>query len=464
MEGINMSRPAPSKARFGAISITYTLVVIGILVGVNYVAKQFNKSYDATAEKRFTLSDQTEKIVKGLKQPVELLYFGGGGTASFKPAKDLLDPYAELSKNVKVRMIDMEQDPVTPRKYGVRAPGSLIAAIGERQEESQALSEDEVTGALVRLTKGKARVVCFQQGFGEGGLEEASTSGLSNIVQLLRSNNYEAKAVNLLDTAKVSDDCRILALMGPRNEIPAGVVDAIKSYVEAGGRLYVSLGPPLQLKADKVAPNDALTNLLGKWGVGLERNLVIDQSQGGRLMGLGPLTPLVAKIEQHPILRPYQGRRVLMIAPVSQSLTIKSGGKVQVQPLFATSASSVSTKQLAAAEIEVKEGDPKGPFTLAAAGTFNTGNAEKEGRFVVNGSADFASNQIPRGISNYDVFLNMMNWLSQDEDLISIRPKDPQERRLDMSAGQTNLVFFSSVIFLPLMAALAGLSAWWRRR
>jgi ABC-type uncharacterized transport system involved in gliding motility auxiliary subunit len=57
-----------------------------------------------------------------------------------------------------------------------------------------------------------------------------------------------------------------------------------------------------------------------------------------------------------------------------------------------------------------------------------------------------------------------MNWLSSDEDLISIRPKEPEDRRITLNMRQMRVLFYSSVIFLPLIVVAAGLGVWWRRR
>jgi ABC-type uncharacterized transport system involved in gliding motility auxiliary subunit len=101
-------------------------------------------------------------------------------------------------------------------------------------------------------------------------------------------------------------------------------------------------------------------------------------------------------------------------------------------------------------------------LTLAAAGTVKTGG--KEGRFVAVGSSNWVANNILRFNGNRDLFLNMMNWLSSDEDLISIRPKEPEDRRLMLSRRQMSMIFSSSVIGLPLIVVVAGLMVWWKRR
>jgi ABC-type uncharacterized transport system involved in gliding motility auxiliary subunit len=60
--------------------------------------------------------------------------------------------------------------------------------------------------------------------------------------------------------------------------------------------------------------------------------------------------------------------------------------------------------------------------------------------------------------------MNMLNWLSSDEDLISIRPKDPEDRRLNMNARQASMLFYESVVLLPLAIIIVGVGVWWKRR
>jgi ABC-type uncharacterized transport system involved in gliding motility auxiliary subunit len=447
------------KVRFGAFSLTYVLVVIAVLAALNYLAQQYNRSYDATSEKRFTLADQTTQLVSGLKEKVTLYYFGSK-TRGFNSARDLLGKYDQLSSNLDVRYVDVEEDPQLALRFNVGTVGTVVAAAGVKSEEASLLSEEEVTGALVRLLKGKPRVLCVHQGFGENSFEDASEpSGFGAVKDLLKQNNYESKTISLLENPQIPADCRILLFPGPRREVPQSAVDTVKTYVEQGGRLIAFLPAPLQLKQETVSPNEPFTRLIDSWGVTVNRDLVI----GRTLQGFSPLAPISADFQPHPITRPFQGRRTAVITPQSRSLTVKPNSAAQ--PLFATLLQSFSTTKLDAAEIDLTlSGPTAGAKTIAAAGTFDTGKKEAQGRFVVVGSGDWINNGMPPSIANFNMFLNMINWLSQDEDLISIRPKDPQDRRLNMTEGQTTLVLVASVLFLPLMAILAGVSAWWRRR
>src|SRR6185437_1703505 len=132
--------------------------------------------------------------------------------------------------------------------------------------------------------------------------------------------------------------------------------------------------------------------------------------------------------------------------------------------LFETTDNSFATMNLTSAEVRPSKTDKKGPLTLGAAGTYNTGKENGNGRFVAVGSSRWISNGFLRFNGNRDLFMNMMNWLSSDEDLISIRPKEPEDRRLSMTNSQMSMVFYESVVFLPLLMVGAGISVWWKRR
>jgi ABC-type uncharacterized transport system involved in gliding motility auxiliary subunit len=151
--------------------------------------------------------------------------------------------------------------------------------------------------------------------------------------------------------------------------------------------------------------------------------------------------------------------------PLSRSVDVKNGDKTTVQKLFSSSESSLATEKLNSPE--VNPSDPKnkkGPLTIAAAGSYNTGKENSQGRFVVIGSSAWAANSFIRFNGNRDLALNAMNWLSSDEDLISIRPKEPEDRRITLTRAQMNWVRTTSQFLLPLIAVFAGVSVWWRRR
>jgi ABC-type uncharacterized transport system involved in gliding motility auxiliary subunit len=180
-------------------------------------------------------------------------------------------------------------------------------------------------------------------------------------------------------------------------------------------------------------------------------------------MGTGPQVALVAVYDSHPIVNEMRGTATGF--PLSRSLEIGKGDKTTIEKLFSTSATSVATSNLSSPAVNPNDpSNKKGPLVLAAAGTYKTDKENSEGRFVVVGSSLWAANSFLGFNGNRDLALNIMNWLSSDEDLISIRPKDKDDRRITMTNIQFQWVRLISQFVLPLIVIFAGVGVWWRRR
>src|SRR5581483_11927026 len=287
--------------------------------------------------------------------------------------------------------------------------------------------------------------------------------GFSQFKELLGKDNYETKAVDLLTKPEVPGDCTTLVVGGPTRNYLQPEVDAIKNYVEKGGRAFFMLSPPLNVGRFSIGENDALTSLLASWGVTPDKALILDLNPIGQIFGLGPEVALVSSYGSQPIVNEI--KRTATGFPLSRPLEIKNGDKTNVEKLFDTSNTSVATTNLNSARIDANDPkNKKGPLTLGAAGTYNTGKENSQGRFVVVGSGDWADNQYINFNGNGDLALNAVNWLSSDEDLISIRPKPPENRRVTMTQRQFNGVLLTVQLILPLIVVVAGVGVWWKRR
>lgn len=443
----------------GYISV-YILVVVGVLAAVNWLARNYNRSYDATSNKRFSLSDQTEKVVRSLQQDVKITHFDE--TAKFDQARDLLGRYAALSGRLQVTYIDPLRKPQLAKAADVNVIPSTYLEVGSRKEEARSLTETELTSALIRALKGQ-RNVCVVQGSGEPDLEDNDSGGYSLLKQVLEKDNYQLKTVMLLEQPEIPEDCTVLVAGGPRKDYSEHAVKAIQAYVEGGGHALFLLSPPLKLGRDVVSENQGLLKVLEDWGVTLSKNLILDAR--GQRSGLGADVAVVTDYESHTIGRAM--KKTGTIFPFSRSVEVSSAGKAQAEKLFSTGSSSYATANLGPGPIRVDpDREKQGPFAVAAAGTFDTGKENLKGRFVVVGSADWATNGF-LGIpffANTDLLLNMTNWLSADEELISIRPKSPEDRRLTLNVQSMWVIKYLSVFLLPIAVIAAGVVVWWRRR
>ena len=459
-----MAAPQFLKARqtkYVAYATLYIVVVVGILTIGNVLANRYNKAYDSTSNKRYSLSDQTVKIIKGLKQDATITYFDQ--STRFESARDTLELYSNLSPKVHIKYVDPDKDPQLTRAANVRRPGTAIVQVGANKEEAKSITEEGITGAFIRDLKNNTRTVCFVSGSGEHQIDDSDRAGYSRLKDLLAKDEYTAKSINLLQKAEIPSDCTTLVVGGPSGDYLQPEVDAIKRYVEDGGRALFMLDPPLKMGRTEIADNDALTGLLGGWGVTPDKNLILDLNPIGQVVGVGPQVALVASYDSHPIVN--EMKRSATGFPLSRSLQVQNTAKTKVDKLFSSSDTSLATEKLNSPNVDPNDPkNKKGPMILAAAGTYTTGKENTQGRFVVVGSSEWVANSFIGFNGNRDLALNAMNWLSSDEDLISIRPKEPEDRRITMTRAQLNFVRITSQFVLPLIVIFAGVSVWWRRR
>jgi len=357
---------------------------------------------------------------------------------------------------------------------------------GARHEGAKSLTEEEVTGALIRALKSGERNVCFLNGAGEHSIDDQDREGFSLLKALLEQDNYQSRAVSLKPAAppdagkaeaakkveigqaapsgpvEVPKDCTVLVSGGPTEDYPAPVVAAIKNYVEDGGRAFFMFDNVLRIgRSEPAAANDELAKVLAGWGVTVNKDLVLDLSGLGQIFGFGPEIPVILQYESHPITQPLA--RIPTAFPLTRSLDVKSEGKATVTKLVATTEDSLATSEIGPGGAVDPKKAKKGPHTLMAAGSYS---GTKTGRFVVSGTSLWAVNSLAgsRQLGNRDLFVNSINWLSSDEDLISIRPKAPEDQALNVSGQRMAMLFWLSIVIFPLTVVAFGLATWWKRR
>jgi ABC-type uncharacterized transport system involved in gliding motility auxiliary subunit len=471
-----MPNPMSSRqAKFGTYAAVYTLVIIAVLFAINFLANRYTKSWDSTANKQFSLADQTKKVVGGLKNDVTINYFDKA--TQFPQARDVLDRYSALSPKLHVNFTDPDKKPQIAKQAGVRSYGTIQVESGTKKEEAKSLTEEEITGAIIRTMKTGERSACFITGSGEHSLDDTSRSGYSSVKDALDRNNIKTRSVNLLTSGAktapdaagappaagqiaVPADCTVIVVAGPQHEYVEPEANAIKAFIEGGGKGLFLVDPPLAMSSGAVDDNATLEAVLSSWGVTPGKDLVLDLSGIGQIFGLSEAVRLVTSYESHAIVNSLKD--VATAFPLTRSLDVKNGDKTTVEKLFSSSDNSYATTDLKSGQVRIDpKKDKKGPFVLAAAGKY-TGPGEA--RFVVVGSSQWLGNNFIKFNGNRDLFLNIMNWLTADEDLISIRPKAPEDRPLNMSPQKVNSLFWLSIVIFPLAVVGFGMATWWKRR
>ena len=453
------------QAKYGLNTAIYTLVALAIVVVANLIANRFVKQIDLTANQRYTLSPQTGQILDGLETDVEFLYFDK--RANFGQVEDRLAMYPTRSNHVKVTYVDPDRERGKAEQHNIRSYGTLVVSASGRNEQVSAITEEDITNAVIKVLKGGPKKIYFLTGHGERDIDSMERLGYSNAKTALTQSNYTVETLSLLqENPKVPDDCTLLVIAGTQNDPLDPEIAAIKDYLEKGGRVFFLIQPHSPPK---------LVALLAEFGADAKNSLVVDTSGIGRLFGTDELMPLAVQYDDHPVTKDMTN--VATLFPFSAAVDRSSNGMpgATFQPIAHTTDKSWATTEVQSREVSYKEGrDTKGPVALFGAGTFQKPEGAPgapvpnsapttEGRFIVAGSAEFPANAIIGFNGNRDLFVNAVNWLASDEDLISIRPKEMEDRRVDLQPGQMAMIFYL-LIAVPAFVVLGGLGVWWKRR
>jgi ABC-type uncharacterized transport system involved in gliding motility auxiliary subunit len=435
----------------------YTAVAVAIVVLANWFVDRHNRRWDLTPNQSYSLSPQTTKVLKELKNDLTIYVFDR--ESGFRGRRDLLDNYSALTHRVTVRYVDPDRQPSLAGQFGIRNYGTVVVAGGDRHFEAQSSTEEGLTNAIVRLLKGQ-KTVYFIQGHGERDVDSSDRAGYGRVKKQLENENRQVKTLVLLQKMEVPADCSLLVIAGPRNDFLAQEVETIKKYLTGGGRALFLLDPGVELTN--------LAKLLADWNVTLRNDLAIDENPVAQLVGASPSMPLILKYGSSPIVQPLA--RTATLFPLTRSFEVGKEYKagVSAESLCETSPDSFGVADFdpKVREVRYRAGkDTKGPLSVAVAGTIaGEGEKKTEGRFVAVGTSMLAVNNYLPFEGNRDLFMNMVSWLSAEEDLISIRPKPPESQRLNMTAQQMRRVLYLGVFGLPILIIALGTSVWWRRR
>ena len=453
------------QAKYGLNTAIYTRVPLAIVVVANLIANRFVKQVDLTANQRYTLSPQTGQILDGLQTDVEFLYFDK--RANFGNVEDRLAMYPTRSPHVKVTYVDPDRERGLAEQHNIRSYGTLVIAASGRTEQVSAITEEDITNAVIKVLKGGPKKIYFLTGHGERDIDSTERLGYSAAKTALTESNYTVETLSLLqETPQVPDDCTLLVIAGTQNDPLDPEIAAIKDYIVKGGRVFFLLHPHSPPK---------LVALLAEFGADAKNTLVVDTSGIGRLFGTDELMPLVVQYDDHPVTKDMTN--IATLFPFSAALNTSPSGMpgASFQPIARTTDKSWATTEVQSREVSFQEGrDIQGPVALFGVGTFmkpedalGAPGAENapttEGRFIVAGSTEFPANAIIGFNGNRDLFVNSVNWLASDEDLISIRPKEMEDRRVDLQPRDMAMIFYL-LLAVPAIVVLGGLGVWWKRR
>lgn len=437
--------------RYGSNALVLSIAAIGIVVLLNYLANRYYKRFDVTEGNLHSLSPQSLQVLSELDSPIDVIgvYPNGQGKESFEI---WLDAYQAHTDQIAYRTIDPIRQPGEADRLGWNAyGGGLIVRRGTRTQQVRTADEQDITSALLKVSRDASQPIYFLSGHGEPSPTGYENADYGQIGALLEDNNYLVRTLNLAISDTVPVDAALVVVAGLQTPLLDAERAALRGYLEGGGKALIMLDPGVE---------SGINDVLAPWDVRVENALVVDAQRG--LSG-DPVTPLIDRYQFSQITKDLPMLALPLACPITGPAGETMGGYL---PLAETSAQAWAEAEPQVEELRYDEGqDLPGPLTLLATVEDLSGDAGEVTRLVLVGDSDLISNGVLAQIPNGEfLLLNAVNWLAEEESLIAIGPKTNVPRTIRMTAIQEGTVCFGSLILIPGTIALAGLLVWLKRR
>jgi ABC-type uncharacterized transport system involved in gliding motility auxiliary subunit len=443
------------STRLGINAAVSIVALAAILIFLQTIAARHTGRWDTTANKRFSLSPQTTRILDALTRNVSFTCFYKDAAPGRKELDDLLKAYAAESPRVSYSFIDPDADPVAARRFKITKYNTIVVESGDSEEKIFAESEEAITNAILKVTRERKKVVRVLTGHGEKSIDDTEPAGLAQLRTAIEAESYEIAPLFALRDS-FPDDCAVLLVPGPEKDLFPEEIRMIERYLAGGGAVLVLVDPMTDI------PN--LAGLLGSYGIEATNSVVVDRF--GKLLAGNYLTPVVNTYGNHPIAKNF---RHASFFPQARALRAARGTdrSAEVVVLAATGASAYGETDLdgvlkGRTQFDA-ERDLAGPVNVALVATReippavpDPGAKPRRSRIAAFGDSDFASNAYLALSGNKDLILNTIAWLAEQDDLVAVRSRDPVSQPVILSVDQGKVVFWLPVVGLPAAVLLAG--------
>ncbi len=448
--------------RYGSNALVLVIAFVGIVGVLNFLGTRYHTSWDLTANKSNSLSDETVKVLKDLKEPVKAIAFYGPDNR--QSAQDELRLYAAQTDKFTYEFIDPLAQPQIAQQYKVlQSDGTIVLVRGTRNENVFGSDESSLTNGLLKVAQDTQPVLYFTTGHGEHVPDDTTQTGLSAVKPILEGVNFKVNTLNLKTiTDTLPSDISALVIAGPRQPFDDQEVKLIKNYFDKNGRIFIMVDPDTQTGLDSFLQSE---------GLKLQNDVVIDPQLG--LQGR-PQILLFTNPNSHTITQDLAGFSTIIPTARSIAKTDTPPSGYTLTSLFTTSDASWGETDLAGLKagkpVQFDQGvDNKGPLDLAYA---VEGSGDKPTRMIVIGNSSFIANSTLNSIltggiqdsANVQLFINSIRWLASQENLISIPPKSQTTSQLFLTGEQSLFVTVTSSLLLPAAILIIGALVWWRRR
>ena len=433
----------------------FALLVIALAALLAWVAREYRIERDLTRTHRNTVSAPTLEALKQLDGPVTVTAFAmtsdARGENVHRQIQQFLRPYQRAKPDIALTLVDPREQPKEAAAAGVRTAVELIVEYKGRTERLTEFNEQAFANALMRLARGSERLVLWLDGHGERRLNGTANHDYGEFGRQLQQKGFRMSSLNLGVAQDVPANAALLLIASPQVDLQAAEVEKISRYLASGGNLLWLIDPE---------PLRGLQPVAEALGLVLTPGTVIDPSlaprSGPPVYALGA----AAGYGRHSITNTLNLNTLFPFA--RQIGTVESETWRSVPLVQVAQRGWVEVGKLEGNITFDKNRDFPGPVNIATA--FERVVGDRQQRVVVVGNAGFLSNTFIGNGGNLDLGINMVNWLSGDDRLITIQPRPAPDSSLDLPPNMLYLIAFTFVLALPLAFVATGILMWWRRR
>ncbi|QSA96461.1 GldG family protein [Methylococcus sp. EFPC2] len=443
-------------------NLVFTLLFLGVIGLVGWLSTRYSTQFDWTAGGRNTLSEASVKVLGLLKEPVKVTAYAREEKALRDRIGEQVGRFSRQKPDLSLSFVNPDTQPDQVRELGIAVDGELRIEYQGRSEEVQDASESAIANALQRLIHVGEQHVVFLEGHGDRSPKGQANHDLGQFGDELGRKGIKISLLNLATTPTVPDNTSVLVIAEPRTKLLPGELAIIQSYLDRGGNL-LWLAEPGELHG--------LEPLAQKLGLSFLPGKVVDAS--AQLFGINdPTFALVAEYPPHPIVMGFQA---MTLFPTVAALDKAGDSPFERTPFLQTLPRSWTETGPIEGKIkfDADKNEREGPLTLAYSLTRTKPGSESkdkkpespaEQRIVVLGDGDFLSNAYLGNGGNLNLGLNIVHWLSQNEQFINIPAKTAPDRSLNLSPIASSLIALGFLFFVPLALFGSGAFIWWKRR
>lgn len=446
-----------SKARWWLrLQNLWFYVLFAALVGLlAWLSTQYVFQADWTAGARNTVSEATRELLQALAGPVAVTAFVTDDAVLHRRIEQKIQRLHRYKRDLTLRFVNPDLEPDRATDAGVKRLGQLVFEADGHRATADDLSERSLAQALQRLVRRQDRWIAFLEGHAERDTQDDANPGYTNLVGALERSGLIVQGLNLIRTPVVPDNTAVLVIAAPQSQLLPGEVRAVVDYLARGGNL-LWLHDPGDL--------GTLEPLAAELGIRFITGVLMDANPKLRVL-LGIKHPAVIPVVEYPATVLTSRIKTQALFPFAQAIEVGPPGPWKAQPFLVTLPRAWSeTGALTGAEISFssKDGDTTGPLPLGV--ILTRGQGGRAQRVVVVGDSDFMANGYLGNGANLELALNIYNWLSEDEKLLSIVPHSAPDTRLELSGPLLIAIAVFFLVLLPLGLLLTGLVLWLRRR